>query len=128
LVGVSPLVVATGSQLAATVMLAPFAWWHWPAHPVGWQDWGAGVSLAIVCTALAYLMYFRLIAHVGPGRAVSVTFLIPLFALVWGGLVLGEALTTHMVVGGGVVLLGTSLAVGLWQPRWLLAGKTPVPR
>lgn len=121
LAGVSPLAVATGSQLAATLMLAPLAIWLWPAHPVAHGAWLAAVCLAVACTALAYLMYFRLIAHVGPGKAVSVTFLIPMFAIVWGGIFLGETLTPTMAAGGAVILLGTTLAVGLWQPKWRAA-------
>ena len=65
----------------------------------------------MLCTGLAYLLYFRLIAHVGPANAIAVTFLIPLFAVLWGGLFLGEQLTPTMLGGGAVILLGTA-----WRP------------
>jgi drug/metabolite transporter (DMT)-like permease len=66
-----------------------------------------------LCTALAYLLYFRLMSRVGPTNAVSVTFLIPLFAIVWGALFLQEAITVQMVIGGAIVLVGIALALGL---------------
>ena len=59
----------------------------------------------------------RLMSRVGPSNAVSVTFLIPLFAILWGAIFLGEAVTTQMVIGGGVVLVGIALALGLVGPK-----------
>ena len=75
--------------------------------------WGAAAALSLVCTGLAYILYFRLMSRIGPTNAVSVTFLIPLFAILWGALFLGEAITLQMVVGGGIVLVGIALALGL---------------
>lgn len=112
---ISPLLVAGGSQLAACLLLLPLAIWLWPAQPVAAAAWQASVALGIACTALAYLLFFRLIAHVGPSKAIAVTFLIPLFAILWGGLFLGEVLSTPMLLGGIIILAGTSLALGLWQ-------------
>lgn len=112
---VSPLLVAGGSQIAACLLLLPLAIWLWPAQPVAAVAWQASVVLGIACTALAYLLFFRLIAHVGPSKAIAVTFLIPLFAILWGGLFLGEVLSMPMLLGGGIILAGTSLALGLWQ-------------
>jgi drug/metabolite transporter (DMT)-like permease len=74
--------------------------------------------LAVACTALAYVLYFRLIAHTGPASASSVTFLIPAFAIGWGWLFLGELLSPEMLAGCAVILLGTALATGLLRgPR-----------
>lgn len=115
--GASPLAVATGSQLAAALLLALPAAVLWPATPPGASAWGAALALAVLCTALAYLMYFRLMSRVGPTNAVSVTFLIPLFAILWGALFLQEAVTAQMVVGGAVVLVGIALALGLVGPK-----------
>lgn len=117
LASASPLAVATGSQFAAALMLAlPAAWW-WPAAMPGGVAWGAALALAALCTALAYILYFRLMRRVGPTNAVSVTFLIPLFAILWGALFLGEAVTAQMVAGGAVVLVGIALALGLVGSR-----------
>lgn len=113
---VPALVNATGSQLAATLVLAPFAWVFWPAQNPGLPAWGAALALGVGCTALAYGMYFRLLARIGPARTVTVTYLVPLFATVWGALLLDEAFTLRMAVGGAIVLAGTALATGLWRP------------
>jgi drug/metabolite transporter (DMT)-like permease len=112
LTGVPPLAVAAGSQLAATVATALPAWWFWPAQMPGTRAWLAVAVLALACTGLAYLLYFRLIAHVGPAQAIAVTYLIPAFAIGWGALFLGEAITLPMLLGCAVVLLGTALATG----------------
>jgi drug/metabolite transporter (DMT)-like permease len=69
--------------------------------------------LAVLCTALAYVLFFRLIAHIGPANAIAVTFLIPLFAVLWGWLFLAEGLTPAMVFGCAAIVLGTGLATGL---------------
>ena len=110
---VPPLAVAAGSQLAAALLLAAPALATWPATPPGARAWGAAVLLALLCTGLAYMLYFRLIAHVGPARAISVTFLIPVFASLWGYVVLREVPTAEMLAGCAVILLGTALATGV---------------
>jgi drug/metabolite transporter (DMT)-like permease len=114
--GVPPLAVAAGSQLAAAVCLVPFALVWWPATSPTATAWSAAGLLAIACTGIAYLLYFRLIANVGPARAIAVTFLIPVFAAVWGWLLLDESLTPTMMAGCVVVLLGTALTTGLIGP------------
>lgn len=110
--GVPPLAVAAGSQIAATLVLALPGAWAWPAQAPSAAAWGAMVGLALLCTGVAYLLYFRLIAHVGPARAISVTFLIPLFGVLWGALFLGEAITPAMLAGCAVILVGTALVTG----------------
>lgn len=115
--GVKPLAVAAGSLLAATIALAPLAVALWPSGRVPGGVWAAVVALGVACTGVAYVLYFRLIASVGPARAIAVTFLIPPFATAWGALFLGEAVTGRMVAGGAVVLAGTALATGLLGPR-----------
>ncbi|CAM3835062.1 DMT family transporter [Roseateles saccharophilus] len=117
LTGVPPLAVATGSQFAATLLLALPAAWLWPAAMPGAVAWSSALGLAALCTALAYILYFRLMSRVGPTNAVSVTFLIPLFAILWGALFLHEAVTAKMVAGGAIVLVGIALALGLVGPR-----------
>lgn len=112
LAGVNTLAVATGSQIAAALALAPFALATWPAAPVGVRDWAAAIALGVACTGLAYILYFRLIDRVGAMRAASVTFLIPLFGVLWGAVFLSEAITLQMAAGGAVILVGTALALG----------------
>ena len=91
--------------------------WLWPAETPGVQAW-VGVSLlAVLCSALAYLLFFRLMQRIGPSNTIAVTFLIPIFALLWGYAFLDEVLNRQMALGCAVVLLGTALALGLIRPR-----------
>ena len=69
--------------------------------------------LGILSTGLAYILYFRLIANVGPTNAITVTYLIPVFAMILGAIVIDEAITPPMLMGGAVILLGTALATGM---------------
>jgi drug/metabolite transporter (DMT)-like permease len=69
------------------------------------------LALGLVCGAVAYLLYFRLIADIGATRALTVTYLIPVFGVLWGALFLGEALTLPMLAGGVLVVLGTVLVL-----------------
>ena len=121
LAGVPPMAVAAGSQLSASLVLLLPALAAWPAANPGAAAWGAAAALAMGCTGLAYVLYFRLIAHAGAAHAISVTFLIPAFALLWGWLLLGEQPTGSMLAGCAVILLGTALATGLlrWPRRAL---------
>jgi drug/metabolite transporter (DMT)-like permease len=116
LTGVPPLASATGSQLSSALFLAIPAWWFWPASVPSVTAWTAVGLLALLCTGLAYVMYFRLIARVGPANAITVTFLIPVFGVLWGGLFLNERLTSVMAIGCAVIVVGTALATG-WL-RW----------
>ena len=77
---VPPLAIAAGSQLAASALLLVPALLWWPQHPLSATSWLTAAVLAFACTGLAYLVYFRLIARVGPANAITVTFLIPAFA------------------------------------------------
>ena len=121
--GTAPMAIAAGSQLAAAAVLAVPGAWMWPAQMPGPRSWAAVAALAALCTGLAYLLYFRLIARLGASRAISVTYLIPLFGMAWGALILGERVTPAMVVGGAVVLAGTALATGLITPATRARGR-----
>jgi drug/metabolite transporter (DMT)-like permease len=126
---VEPLAVAAGSQVAATILLAPLAVASWPGHSIAPRAWVAAVILGVICTAAAFVLYFRLIAHVGPTKAIAVTFLIPAFAVAWGGIFLREPVTARMLVGSAVILCGTALATGLAKfPGKRRASKIPGAR
>jgi drug/metabolite transporter (DMT)-like permease len=117
LAGVPPMALAAGSQLsAAAFTLVPALVW-WPAVLPGAAAWAGVAALAFVCTGLAYLLYFRLIAHTGAQNAIAVTYLVPLFGVLWGTLFLGEALSPAIVGGCAVILLGTALATGVIGAR-----------
>jgi drug/metabolite transporter (DMT)-like permease len=117
LTGVPPLAVAAGSQLGASIFLILPAIWLWPAQAPSGNAWLMAALLAFACTGLAYLMFFRLIANVGPSNAITVTFLVPLFAVLWGRVFLGEVLTPAMGIGCLVILLGTGLTTGVLGKR-----------
>jgi drug/metabolite transporter (DMT)-like permease len=109
--GVPSFSTALYSQLAAAVVLAPalpFAPVHGPITAIVAAN---VLGLAAGSTAVAYLLYFKLIANIGPARALTVTFLIPLFGVLWGYLFLGEPLTINMLLGGSLILGGTWLAM-----------------
>ena len=113
-----PLVTATGSQIGATLALVlPALWWH-PGQLPSLHTLGALLALGVMCTGVAYILYFRLIEHAGPARALTVTYLVPVFAVAYGVLLLGESVTLWMLLCGAIVLAGTSLASGLLRlPR-----------
>jgi drug/metabolite transporter (DMT)-like permease len=119
--GLDSRIVALGSQLGAVLLLLPFATWDAASHPVAWSEvssqvWLSMLVLGLLCTSLAYVLYFKLIAEVGPMKALTVTFLIPLFGVLWGALVLGESATMAHAVGGG--LIGAAL--------WLVLRPAPI--
>ena len=112
---VPPLATATGSQMGATLALMLPALWSWPDHQPGLQAWGALGLVGVLCTGVAYILYFRLIEHSGPARALTVTFLVPVFAIAYGVALLGEYITSWMIACGLVIVIGTGLASGLLQ-------------
>lgn len=116
LTGVPPLAVAAGSQLAAALMLAPAATALHPATFPSARAWGALLCLGALCTALAYVLFFRLIARVGAAKTMAVPFLVPAFGVLWGVLFLGETFTPAMAAGSALIVMGTALATGLVNP------------
>ena len=110
--GVDPLAMAAGSVTAAAIVLLPFAVYAWPATPISGSAWAAALALALLCTGLAYIIYYGLIDRVGATRSITVTFLVPLFGIFWGALILHEPLGLRMLAGTAIVLLGTLLATG----------------
>jgi drug/metabolite transporter (DMT)-like permease len=110
---VDPFVIATGSLIAATVMLLPLAYLYWPQTPPGRVAWVSAVLLGVFCTGIAYILYFRLLTRIGPAKTLAVTYLIPAFGVLWGHLLLKEPVTPSMIVGCAVILAGTTLATGM---------------
>lgn len=113
LTGLPALVTATGSQIGASLGLALPALWFWPAALPGLHAWLALLALGVVCTGVAYVLYFRLIEQAGPPRALAVTFLVPVFAVLYGVLFLGESVTGWMLLCAAVIVCGTALSTGL---------------
>ena len=117
-----PLVTATGSQIGAALGLALPALWLWPAQMPGPNAWLALLAVGILCTGVAYVLYFRIIGKAGPARALSVTYLVPVFAVIYGLLFLGEAVTPWMLICAVVIIVGTAMSTGLLKLRHLLPG------
>lgn len=104
--GLPPAAVAAATLAWGAVLLAPFATWQWPSAPIPAQAWLSLVALGVVCTGAAYAIYYRLIQRVGAPRATTVTYLVPIFGVLWAWLALGEALTISMAFGGVLILGG----------------------
>ncbi|MBO9513731.1 MAG: DMT family transporter [Variovorax sp.] len=113
LVGVPALATATGSQIGATLALALPALWLAPAQMPSPRAWLAIVAAGIACTGLAYILFFRLIERAGPARALTVTFLVPVFAVFYGAVFLGEEITQWMLICAGVIVCGVALSTGI---------------
>jgi len=111
--GVESLAVAAGSQLFSTLMLLPLALWFWPQNQLSFSAWNAAILLGVLCTGLAYLMYFRLIASAGATKAITVAYLVPVFGVLWGVLFLQEKLSLHLLLGAAFILFGVALTTGI---------------
>jgi drug/metabolite transporter (DMT)-like permease len=109
LAGVHAWVTTGGSLIFAALWLLPLAIWQIPDRMPSMQSWVAVVMLAIFCTSIPNIYYFRLVVRAGPTRAMAVAFLIPVFGMLWGALILGEVVTLSMLAGCSVILLGTAL-------------------
>jgi drug/metabolite transporter (DMT)-like permease len=111
--GAPSLGMAVGSQLGASLLLLPLIPVVPPFSPPSVGVLFCVVLLALGSTGLAYLLYFHLIVDVGPAKALTVTFLIPIFGVMWGGLFLGEQITFSELGGCAIILVGTSLVLGM---------------
>ncbi|MFO1515420.1 MAG: DMT family transporter [Lysobacterales bacterium] len=111
-----PLAVATGTQIGSTFLLLPWLVATFPTSLPSQAALGALLMLGLVCTALAYALYFWLLRDAGSERAVTVTLLVPVFAQLWGLVFLHEPIGTASLVGLGLVLL--AMALVFERLRW----------
>lgn len=114
--GLPSLVTATGSQLGAALGLALPTLWLWPQRMPGAMAWLSLLAVGVLCTGVAYILYFRLIENVGPARSLTVTFVLPVFAVFYGALFLNESISSWMLLCGAIIVCGTALAAGLLKP------------
>jgi drug/metabolite transporter (DMT)-like permease len=99
--------MALGTQIAGALQLAPLLLLAPPIATPAPFIVGCLIAMGLVCGAVAYLLYFRLVADIGAAGALTVTYLIPIFGVAWGALFLGESLSIAMLGGAALVLLGT---------------------
>lgn len=122
--GISPTVISAGSMLCASVIIVPVAWMfdgtiHVPHHPATWL---ALLWMSVLGTALAYVIYYRLISLAGPTNASLTTLLVPMNALLLGAIVLGESLDWHAAAGMALIFAGLLTVDGRLM-QWLLRGR-----
>lgn len=119
--GMDAKLVALGSQIGATLFMLPvFIGSVATQPPVQWNHpgvWLCVLALGLVCTAWAYILFFRLIADIGPLRTLTVTFLIPPFGVLWGYLFLGETLSEGFIAGALVIIVAVWLVTGGAKPK-----------
>jgi drug/metabolite transporter (DMT)-like permease len=110
LVGIPASAVAGATLLCASALILPLAIATWPTVAIGPASWLSAVLLGVVCTGAAFVLYYRLILRIGAPRAATVTYLIPLFGVIWAWLLLGESLTVSMAEAGALILGGVALS------------------
>lgn len=104
LTGLPPAAVASATLGVSALLTLPFALATWPSTEISTNSWLSAAMLGVLCTGLAFVMYYRLIARIGANRASTVTYLIPLFGVAWAWLLLDEALTLTMGVACAIIL------------------------
>ena len=103
--------IAVGTLLLPALLVSPLGVTSLPAAWPSTIVLFSLLGLAIFCSAIAYLLYFRLIRDVGPTKAITVTFLVPVFGVMWGALFFGESLNGGAMFGGVLVLIGVALVL-----------------
>ena len=112
--GIHPMGLAFSSLFIGSFMLAIPAYIYLPTEPLSTLTWISIIGLGIGSTAIAYVLYYRLIEQAGPTVAITVTFVVPIFSILWGDIFLQEKPTLNMFIGGVIIIIGTALAIGLW--------------
>lgn len=99
-----PAASAGATLGSAALLMLPLALTHWPSAPIPTLSWACAIALGVVCTGFAFLMFYRLIARIGPARASTVTYLVPMFGALFAWLFLDEPVTLAMVIAGALIL------------------------
>jgi drug/metabolite transporter (DMT)-like permease len=105
-----PSAVAAGTVLCASLVVAPLAAATWPSTPIPALSWLSAVMLGALCTGLAYFLYYRLLYRIGAPRTSTVTYLVPLFGVIWAWVFLDEPATVRMAIAGALILGGVALS------------------
>lgn len=121
--GLPPGAVASATLLCSAVFLLPFAAASWPEHAIPVRSWLCAGGLGVLCTGVAYAIFYRLIQRIGAARASTVTYIVPLTAVTWAWLLLDEPLTGTMLLAGTMIL--GSVALSQQQPAQGGGSATP---
>jgi drug/metabolite transporter (DMT)-like permease len=105
-----PTALAAATLGAGALMALPFALAQWPQHEIPARSWFSAAMIGVLCTGIAYAIFFRLIQRIGVGRAATVTYLVPLFGVAWAWLLLDEPLTLTMSIAGILILGSVALS------------------
>jgi drug/metabolite transporter (DMT)-like permease len=117
---VPPIALAAGNLSVAALAIMPFALADGAPPQALLESWrlpGAVLVLALLSSAFAFILYYRLMDNVGPTRALTVTFLIPVFGVLFGAVFLGETLTLSALAGGVLIIAATTLVAGAPRVR-----------
>ncbi|WP_105244663.1 DMT family transporter [Psychrobacter sp. Marseille-P5312] len=114
LYNVSPVAITAGSLIIASILMLPVAFYAFPYdQSISAKAWVSVVCIGVFSTAIALIFMNQLIKNIGPTRATSITLVIPIFAIILGYVLLGEALDTRAIIGSVVILVGTYLSLEL---------------
>ena len=122
--GVPSLVIAAGSLVASAGLLILPAIALWPATMPSTTAWLSAAFLAVIGTAFGYIVYFRLLERAGPTSAMAVTYLIPLFGMLWSAIFLSEQITTAMLIGCACIFAGIAVTTGVIR-TWAQSRRPP---
>ena len=126
--GVEPMLTALGSLLAATFLVLPGGIAQAPSSMPSRETIVAVLVLGVVCSAIAYLLYYGILASAGASRAILVTYLVPAAAVFYGALFLSEPVTAPALGGLALILGGVALGTGAVSPRARVRAAVPAPR
>ena len=115
--GVNPIVITGGGQIASVIALVPLMFFQMPEQMPSVQSWLSVVALSVLCTAVAFILFFQLLESIGTSKTMSVAYVIPISAILLGFLVLGETVTWQMLIGGSLILLGVAFTNDLISVR-----------
>lgn len=118
LIGIKPLFIAAGSLFGSAVLMLPVLIYTSPnIFSITPTAWLMVIGLSVVSTGLAYVLYYRIIEHSGPTNAMTVTFLIPIFGVMFGHFFLNEQFDANILWGVVLILFGVLLTTGLLQAK-----------
>lgn len=104
LAGIPPAAAAGATLGCAALLLLPLALMHWPQGPIPAVAWASAIAIGVLCTGYAFLLYYRLIQRIGPARAATVTYLVPVFGTAFAWWLLDEPVTAGMIAAGLLIL------------------------